>query len=76
MEEREKNQRRRRRQSFSGHYNFQQYFNLVKVSPLKVFHDCAFGLIKRIVEVQVIQQNQLDRMRYLQLGSGQEMTKK
>lgn len=38
MGEREDNTVRRRRHSFSGHYQFQKYFNMAKISPMKCFN--------------------------------------
>ena len=57
MNEREENQGRRRRHSFSGHYQFQKYFNMVKINPMKTFEYSSYGLIRRVLEVQILQQN-------------------
>jgi hypothetical protein len=55
MNEREDNHQRRRRHSFSGHYQCQKYFNMVKINPMKTFEYCSYGLINRILEVQILQ---------------------
>lgn len=55
MSERAANHSRRRRHSFAGGVNFQHYFNLVSVRPLKVYPNCALGPIDKVIEVQVLQ---------------------
>ena len=57
MKERESNQRTKRRQSFSGTFSTEKYFNVVKVQPMKVFESCSFGKITRVIEVQILQQS-------------------
>lgn len=51
FEERERNHRLKRRNSIPDHLVLQNYFNLVRVKPLKVLQNCSYGPISTIFEV-------------------------
>ena len=55
MLEREKNVFQRRRHSISNIVTTGNYFNLERISPMKVFPNLSYGAIDKVIETQVLQ---------------------
>ena len=66
LKERAQNHHMRRRNSFTSMCSTHRYYNLVRATPLKVFNNCSFGAVNKIVEVKVLQQLQLENQKQMQ----------